>query len=350
MSKTFEQTFGYPPEAMASAPGRVNLLGEHTDYNEGWVLPIATEQSTTVQIAHSRDARSHIYSVNRDERVAVGDELPRGFACYVIGCLRVLGDRGITVPRLAIFIESSVPMGAGLSSSAALEVATLRALRELFDVQLDDVALAQLALKVEHEYVNVRCGIMDPMAASLARSDQMLFLDTRTLATRLLPLPAGTEVIVLDSGVPRTLAGSAYNERRAQCEKAARLLNVPALRDADAMLARRLPSPLNRRALHVISENHRVLEAAGGVDARTFGELMNASHASLRDEFEVSVPALDQLVACLQRHSRVFGARLTGAGFGGASVALVEIGAGKIVSGEVLREYNSKGNKGRALV
>jgi galactokinase len=178
----------------------------------------------------------------------------------------------------------------------------------------------------------------------------MLFLDTRTLESRLLPLPANAAFMVVDSGVPRSLAASAYNQRRSECEQATQLLGVRALRDiTDLSRLASLPAPLDRRARHVVTENQRVLEAADGVDAERFGELMNASHASLRDDYEVSVQALDTLVEILQRHPKVYGARLTGAGFGGASVALVERGAQAAIQASVLEVYERKGYRGSVL-
>ncbi|MBA2352590.1 MAG: galactokinase [Burkholderiales bacterium] len=350
MSKTFEQLFGFAPEVSASAPGRVNLLGEHTDYNDGYVLPIAIPQRTTVQLARSRDARSQLYSSNLDESARF-DGAPAGYARYVIGCVRALEQTGVSIPPFVLRVASDVPIGAGLSSSAALEVAVLRAMREWLGLELEDVAIAQLAQRAEIEFAHVRCGIMDQMAASLADTSHMLFLDTRTLTRRLLALPPDAELVVIDSGIPRSLAASAYNQRRAECEQAAQRLGVPALRDVDELSrVDTLPAPLDRRARHVVSENQRVLDAVGNVTAQRFGELMNASHTSLRDDYEVSVPALDALVALLQDHPNVFGARLTGAGFGGACVALVEAGYGDRISAQVLRSYNADGHHGRAMV
>jgi len=242
-------------------------------------------------------------------------------------------------------------MGVGLSSSAALEVATLRALRELTHASLDDVRIAQLAQQAEIEFAGVRCGIMDQMASSLAGTTRALLLDTRSLEQRLVSLPAHAAVLVLDSGIARTLAGSGYNERRAECEEAARLLGVRALRDVgNPAVVETLREPLRRRARHVVSENARVLQAAAGPHAAEFGRLMNASHASLRDDYEVSVPGLDRLVALLQAHPRVFGARLTGAGFGGACVALCEAASLNAVADAVLRDYAESGGRGRRLV
>jgi galactokinase len=327
----------------ASAPGRVNLLGEHTDYNDGFVLPIAIPQRTHVAVARSKDGLFHVYSRNLDESVdfALEDELPEGYARYVAGCVRVLIEQGMEVPPLAMEVHSDVPMGSGLSSSAALEVAVLRALRELLGFELDDVQIAMHAQTAEIRYAGVQCGIMDQMASSLADAEHMLFLDTRSLERRLLPFPQGAELIVIDSGVARTLAGSKYNERFSECREAARLLGVPALRDvSDVATLSSLPSLLEKRARHVVSENARVLEAIAGVDARAFGELMNASHASLKYDYEVSIPALDTLCELLRAEPGTYGARLTGAGFGGACIALCEAGRAADIAARVTAHYN----------
>ena len=349
----FQQIFGKPPETEASAPGRVNLLGEHTDYNDGFVLPTAIPQCTTVQLGFSSDRAFHIHSQNLDEQVSIseGDRPPSGFASYIFGCIEILKKEGFTIPLLSLYVKSSVPIGSGLSSSAALEVATLRGVRELLNLPLDDVHIAQLAQQAEIHYAGVQCGIMDQMASSLADPEHILFLDTRTLERRVLPFPTEAEVVVIDSGVPRTLAGSGYNQRRAECEEAARLLGVKALRDITALQAtEQLPEPLQRRARHVVTENNRVLEVLQGVSSERFGELMNASHTSLRDDYEVSVPALDTLVGMLQKTPGVYGARLTGAGFGGACVALVAAGEGRDIATKVLEQYNYAGYTGRILV
>ena len=350
--RTFVDAFGREPEVRASASGRVNLLGEHTDYNEGFVLPTTIPQATHVQIARSPDRRFRFYAANFGEFLEYEDEgpAPEGFGRYVFGCIEVLKSHGVNVPPLMIHIASEVPMGGGLSSSAALEVSVLRGLRELLNLELDDVELAKLAQRAEVEYAGVRCGILDQMASSLGSANQMLFLDTRTLERKLLPMPGG-ELIVIDSGVARTLAGSGYNQRRSECESAAAILGVQALRD-ETTLDRigTLPEPLNRRARHVITENARVLEAAQGVSIERFGELMNASHASLRDDYEVSIPALDKLVDLLQHQPNVYGARLTGAGFGGACVALAHSGTANAVKSDVLKAYADAGYEGKALV
>ncbi|MES1022545.1 galactokinase [Gloeocapsa sp. BRSZ] len=348
----FQQVFGNPPQIEASAPGRVNLLGEHTDYNDGFVLPTAIPQRTTVQIGLSRDLQHHFYSENLNEKVSVSsDRPPSGFASYIFGCIELLIKSGYTIPPLNVWVNSTVPIGLGLSSSAALEIATLRGLRLLFNLPLNDVELAQIGQQAEIQYAGLNCGIMDQMASSLADTDSMLFLDTRTLERRVLPFPEGAEILVIDSGVHHALAkDSGYNQRRAECEEAARRLHLLALRDiTDPHVVEILPEPLKRRARHVITENNRVLEAAQGVSAARFGELMNASHASQRDDYEVSVVAVDTLVAILQKTSGVFGARLTGGGFGGACVALIATGEQAIAT-DVLEQYNHAGYVGRILV
>ncbi|GGZ59430.1 galactokinase [Lysobacter xinjiangensis] len=350
---TFKDIFGSEPTVVASAPGRVNLLGEHTDYNDGYVLPTAIPQKTTVSLRPNRGGEFVVHAADlASESRFQRDTLPGDhFASYVYGCIRGVMATGAEVPHLDVFVHSDVPMGVGLSSSAALEVAMLRALRELLSLDIDDVHIAQMAQRAEIDYAKVNCGIMDQMASSLADDTRMLFLDTRTLERRLVPMPEGTELLVVDSGLSRSLAGSAYNERRAECEAAARALGVPALRDVTEVAAvESLPEPQRRRARHVVTENARVLRAVDGVDAAEFGQLMNASHASLRDDYEVSVPELDRLVDLLQQHPFVHGARLTGAGFGGACVALCRAGEAARVGRKVVGQYNAAHRHGRVLV
>ena len=347
----FQQIFGTKPEVQATAPGRVNLLGEHTDYNDGFVLPIAIFQRTQVELGLSPDTQHHFYSQELAEMVSVGDRTPEGFASYIFGCIQLLAKQGYKIPPLNLYVTSTVPIGVGLSSSAALEVATLKGLRSLLNLPLDDVQIAQIGQQAEIQYAGLNCGIMDQMASSLADTHSMLFLDTRTLERRTLELPAGGEILVIDSGVHHELAaGSGYNQRRAQCEEAARLLGVKALRDiTDPQVAQSLPEPLCRRARHVITENNRVLEAISGISISRFGELMNASHASQRDDYAVSVPEVDALVDILQKTPAVFGARLTGGGFGGACVALIAEGKSAIAT-DVLRQYSELGYSGQVLV
>ncbi len=340
----FQEIFHKTPEAEANAPGRVNLLGEHTDYNDGFVLPTAIPQQTTVKVCLNDSGYYHqLYSENLHEQVELldGNYTPSGFASYIFGCLAVLTNAGFPIPPLDIYVQSTVPMGSGLSSSAALEVATLRAIRQLLNLEIDDVEIAQLAQQAEIHYAGVQCGIMDQMASSLADTNHLLFLDTRSLERRVLPFPSQTAIVVIDSGVPRTLATSGYNQRRSECQEAANLLGVEALRDiSDETATESLPEPFNRRARHVVTENNRVLEVVQGVTPERFGELMNASHASLRDDYQVSVPALDNLVTILQNTP----------GFGGACVALVTAGEESVIAQQTLQQYNQLGYDGKILV
>lgn len=349
----FAAVFGGPPRALGEAPGRVNLLGEHTDYNDGFVLPIAIPQRTRVEVAPGPGQGCRLHAAAYGTTIGFALDAPplALHARYVFGCLRELADDGVALGALDLYVQSTVPIGVGLSSSAALEVATLRALRALFGLALDDVAIARIAQRAEIAYAGVMCGIMDQMAASLADTGHMLFLDTRSLDRALLPLPAGAALLVLDSGVPRSLATSGYNARRDECRQAARLLGVASLRDvSDVSALHGLPDPLRRRAHHVLTENARVLEAAAGVPAERFGALMNASHLSLRYDYEVSVPPLDALVGLLQSHPDVFGARLTGAGFGGACVALCVPGREAAIARSALGAYRVLGHEGAQLV
>ena len=332
--------------ASASAPGRVNLLGEHTDYNDGFVLPAAIAQRTTVTL--ERIASGFLLEALGESTIFSLERPPQQqSARYVYGCLKELETEGVEVPPLAVRVKSDVPMGVGLSSSAALEVAVLRALRAMLALELDDVRIAQIAQRAEVRHAGVQCGIMDQMASSLAEAGRMLFLDTRSLERELLPLPAGSAIAVVDSGTPRSLAASGYNERRAQCEQAARALGVRSLRDVHELRAvEALPEPLRRRARHVVSENARVLEAKSA-SAEHFGRLMNASHDSLRRDYEVSTEEVDELVAALRAQPGVYGAKLTGAGFGGACVALCRAGGAQAAAQAALARYR---NGGRILV
>ncbi len=327
--QSFEQLFGRPAGASATAPGRVNLLGEHTDYNQGLVLPLAIPRHVHVEVAIAGDGFNRFHSVQLQETVSYpeGRAPPKGFACYLYGCIEALRARGRPVPAIHARVDSDVPIGSGLSSSAALEVATLRALRALLQMDIDDEQIAYLAHEAETRYVGVNCGILDQMACSLAGTDRMLYLDTQSLERRLLPLPDGATLLIIDSGMSRSLASSGYNQRRAECERAAAQLGLASLRDLTELPAPgRLDEMLHRRVRHVFTENERVRRAVRGVDAEVFGALMNESHASLSADYEVSTPQLDALAAGMQADADVFGAKLTGAGFGGACVALVREG------------------------
>jgi galactokinase len=325
----FKDVFGTEPTVRVSAPGRVNLLGEHTDYNQGLVLPTPLRYQTYIEATQATGIEVYTESF-QDCRSRGLDVTGQGdWLDYIAGCVWVLRQNGYRAPGIRAYVRSQVPMTGGLSSSAALEVAALRALRELYTLPLDDLQIALLAQQAEVEYVGVRCGIMDQMASSVGRLGYALFLDTQDLTSRLVALPQGYRVAVVDSLVPRRLAESGYNTRRSECEQACTLLGIRSLRElslADLPRLATLPEPINRRARHVVTENQRVLDGVRALeqgDIKHFGRLMVASHLSLRDDYQVSIPELDTLVEAELRHGAV-GARLTGAGFGGSTVALVE--------------------------
>lgn len=354
----FERAFGQTPDVLASAPGRVNLIGEHTDCSGGFVLPMAIPQRTEIALSRASggDAVCRLVSANlggkAPEMFEIGREARAGsWIDYVQGCVKALRESGIEVPAFDAAIASHVPVGAGLSSSAALEVALLRGLRELVGFPLDDVTVARLGRKAENEFVGAPVGIMDQMASSLADATTALFLDTRTLAFERVPLPHDAEILVVDSGVPHDHAAGNYGKRRAEVEEATAALRVKELRDVeDPSACAALPDPIGRRARHVVTENARVLAAVRALregDLRALGKLMDASHASLRDDFQVTVPDVDRLVALAQEDPDVIGARMTGGGFGGAIVALVKQGRAAAAGVRIATAY---GRRGRVLV
>lgn len=337
-AERFERRYGQSPQVEARAPGRVNLIGDHTDYNDGFVLPAAIPQQTRVFAAIRSGPGPHeAFSETLGERVVLTDEAAdAGFARYARAALKVVEEKGASLPPMVFLIASDVPVGAGLSSSASLLVAMLRAIDALIGLAADAVDLALMAHRAETRHVGVLCGVIDQMASSLATPDRMLFLDTRSLRYELRPLPAGAEILVLDSGTRRALASSAYNQRIEECRAAAAALGVTSLRDVDDPAAvERLGEPLRRRARFVFAENARVTRAVRA-RADEFGRLMKASHAGLRDDFEVVAPAVDALVTALNNRDDVYGARMTGAGFGGACVALVEAGRASEIGGSVV--------------
>ncbi|WP_441287707.1 galactokinase [Sorangium sp. KYC3313] len=358
----FEVVFGRPAKVLAEAPGRVNLIGEHTDYSGGYVLPTAIPQKTRVEIAPREDRLIQVMTANvrggAQLSFRAGEEARRGlWLDYVQGITAVLRSRGASIPGFDARIASTVPLGSGLSSSASLLVALARALRSMLGLSIDDVEIARIAHAAEHDFVGAPVGTMDQMAASLADESTALFIDTRTLAFERIPLPPEAELLVIDSGVAHQHASGDYKTRRAECERAAAALGVPELRDVDASVEPRiasLPAPLDRRARHVVTENARVLAAVAALragDLGRLGELFDASHRSMRDDFEVSVPAVDALVESARAQPDVFGARLTGGGFGGAIVALVKRGRAASVGQAVVEAYaRTPGRRATVLV
>lgn len=336
MTALYEHIFGAPAESEGRAPARANLLGEHTDYNDGFVLPMPLAYQTAVAIGRMEGApdgivEAHAAPFRETKRRSVSDPPQGDWMDYVAGCFWALGQAGHTIPAVRLAISSDVPMGAGISSSAALEVAVLRAARRLLDIPLGDVELARLGQKAENAYVGMKCGIMDQMAASLGRKGKALFLDTRTMATEAVPLPEGHRFAIIHCGKAHQLTAGDYNTRRRECEAACAALGIGSLRDfdiGDLDRLERLEEPLGRRVRHVVTENRRVLEGVAALkadDAESFGRLMDESHRSQRDDYQVSIPEIDALVEAAKRHGAI-GARLTGGGFGGSIVALVPSG------------------------
>ena len=347
-------------DVRASAPGRVNLIGEHTDYHDGYVMPSAMPQRTTVILRPGNDRRVRARSARVDSRPVeyeLGTERRSGtWGDYVQAVTWVLAEAGFTLTGFTLGIDSDIPIGSGLSSSASLAIATLRALRDGFELDLSDVALARLAQRAEVEFVGAPVGIMDQMACSLATEGEALFLDTRTLEYQRIPVPDTLELVVINSGIAHQHAGGNYATRRRESEDAARALGVARLRDLDLDDMERidaLPSVLARRARHVVTENVRVLEAREALldhDLRRLGALLNASHASLRDDYEVSVPQVDLLVELAQAHPAVAGGRMTGGGFGGAVIVAARAGMGATVATDVSGAYASRSGKRPAVL
>jgi galactokinase len=341
--RAFGRASDVDPEGVAFAPGRVNLIGEHTDYNDGFVLPMAIQEGIAAAFARRSDAtlRVHASDIGDTRELSLnglrpGQDSVRGWFRYAIGVAWAMSSAGLPIGGADISIASNLPSGAGLSSSAAFELAVARALVAASGLAWDPRAVALMAQRAEHEFAGVACGIMDQMAVACAREGRALLLDCRSLDTRHVALPSNVRVVVLNSGVRRSLATSAYNDRRAACERAVAAVqqidpSVKALRDVDRGLLEAARSRMDdtafRRASHVIDEIRRPEMFAADVEAGNLaaaGRAMVASHESLRDLFEVSCRELDLLVALSTAQPGCYGARLTGAGFGGCAIALVD--------------------------
>lgn len=353
----FEQRTGRAPEGVWSAPGRVNLIGEHTDYNDGFVLPVAIDRRVVVAAARRPDDVLRCWSRQMDEtaEARLGDISPdraSGWSAYPQGAAWALMQKGIALQGTDLVVDSDVPAGAGLSSSAALIGAVAMALAQMHDADLGPTELALVGQEAEWRMTGTPVGVMDHMVCMLGQSEHALFLDARSLHHELVPVDMagnGLQLVVIDTGVAHRLADGAYAERREACEEAARLLGLAALRDASVEgleAARdRLGDVLFRRARHVVTENARVLEAVSflrGGQARSLGPLLTQAHASLRDDFEVSVPELDVAVSASEDVGAL-GARLTGAGFGGSAVALVPANSYEDVHAGVVSAFHDWG-------
>ena len=363
VKENFEKTFGRTPQLIVRAPGRVNLIGEHTDYNDGFVLPMAIDRAIWMALTPRDDGRVFLWSVEMGEaqEFDVDDEIVKGdhgWHEYVKGIAWALKEAGHSLNGFDGVMSGNVPIGSGLSSSAALEMATARAFTAISDIDWNSAEMALLGQKVENVYMGVNTGIMDQMISASGQNGHALLIDCRSLDTDAVPVPDGCKVVILDTSMRRGLVDSKYNERREQCEAAAAHFGVAALRDVTLAQfetrADELSDLARRRARHVISENERTVtatEAMRAGDAVLLGQLMNASHVSLRDDFEVSSAELDTMVEIAQAQPGCFGARMTGAGFGGCAVALVSNEAADAFSATVAAEYEGQtGHKAAVYV
>ena len=342
------------------APGRVNLIGEHTDYNDGFVLPIALNYQTIVAASRRDDEKIEVFSINYNELQTFDfTDAPRRqtheWINYVEGIARVLRDRGYKIGGANLLIDSNVPLGAGLSSSAAIEIAVGLALTNVSGFEIDKLQLALAGQRAEHEFVGTKSGIMDQFVVTFAVAGHALLIDCRALESEAIPLNLGdAEIIVCNSGVKHALASSEYNTRRAECEEGVKLLseflpNIRALRDvviADfERFAADLPDVIRRRCRHIITENARTLEAADAFkkgDIEAAGRLMSESHASMRDDFEISCAEIDTLVESAKSFEGVYGSRMTGGGFGGCTINLVRRDCRDKFIEYIEREYQQK--------
>jgi len=357
----FAKAYNRQPRWIAAAPGRVNIIGEHTDYNDGFVFPMAIERYTVVAAAPSNDKVNRIQlrstaggpSVEIDLSHPLKPAKKGTWFNYPLGVIAGFVARGSNPGPFDALIHSTVPLGGGLSSSAALEVSTATLLETITGKKLDPVDKALLSQKAEHEYAGMPCGIMDQFISVMGKKDHILLLDCRSRKTELVPMTdPSIEILITNTNVKHELTGGEYAKRRSQCEQAAKVLGVSSLRDADATKLEqarpKMDETVYRRAKHVISEIERTIHAAEGVRASnwiTVGQLMYASHSSLRDDYEVSCPELDAVVEIAQTigsKGGVFGCRMTGGGFGGCTVALVQSDKVPAISARVAAEYEKR--------
>ncbi|MCA1817321.1 MAG: galactokinase [Acidobacteria bacterium] len=367
LRRTFRSLYARAPR-LFRAPGRVNLIGEHTDYNDGFVLPMAIDRETVVAAAAREDRTVRVRAIDFDEQAQFdldrpGERRRRRWLDYVEGVANVLGTRGARLRGADLAVTSSVPVGAGLSSSAALEVAAGLALATVSGAEVSRVALALAGQEAEHTWVGANVGIMDQLVAAMGRSGHALLIDCRSLEASFVPLDTSeTAVVVCDTNVKHSLASSAYNERRAECERGVELLraelpDIKALRDVSVEEFERyenlLPEPVRRRCRHVVTEDARTLAAADALrrnDLWELGRLMDRSHKSLRDDYEVSCAELDVMVEIAGNFGGALGARMTGGGFGGSTVNLVRRAALDEFRETVGREYNRATGRAAAII
>ncbi len=346
----FQQQFNSSPEYLIKAPGRVNLIGEHTDYNNGFVLPIAIERYIWMALTPRKDSLVKIYSMNfKLTKTFDLNELQhnnKGWVEYAKGMANVMRREFGDLRGFDAVLRGNIPRGAGLSSSAALELAIARAFATTSDITWDSVAMAQLAQKAENQWVGVNCGIMDQMVIAAAKTNHALLIDCESLKLQQIPMPKDISIVIMDTNTRRGLVDSKYNERRQQCEEAAKILHVKSLREVTSDMWQESQTLLSgnclKRARHVITENQRVLDAVKALhenDMAQLGDLMNASHESLKNDFEVSTKNLDLIVNAARSAAGCFGARMTGAGFGGCAVAVVKSMYADDFAAQVAEQY-----------
>ena len=348
LRERFRRRFGAEPR-LFRAPGRVNLIGEHTDYSDGFVMPVAIDFATYVAVAPGRDQKLLVHSENYDstEEIPIAAAQRRNhWSDYVAGVAVELRRMGLDVPGANLLIAGEVPLGSGLSSSAAIEVATALALLAMSGKQAGRAEIALVCQRAENNFVGARCGIMDQFIACHGRAGHALKLDCRSLDVEIIPIPQAVSIVVCNTMVRHAIAGGEYNQRRRQCESAARALGATVLRDVSLADFHRHEHQLSdverKRARHVVTENARVLDFANALqqdDRGAIGRLMAASHRSLRDDFEVSCRELDIMVELATQVEGTLGARMTGGGFGGCTVNLVAANAVNRFREQVAREY-----------
>jgi galactokinase len=363
----FAERYGIHPRLMVRAPGRVNLIGEHTDYNEGFVFPIAIDRETVIAARGRADTTIRAYTAQFDQEDSfdigrIEHSAAHPWANYVRGVVKGMIARDLPIAGADLLISSDVPLGSGLSSSASLEVAVGYAVQLLNSINLLGEELALLAQGAENSFVGVQCGIMDQFISALGRADHALLIDCRDLSYHPVPIPPDVRVVICNSGVHHSLGDSEYNQRRAACNEAVRLLRarlpkITALRDVSpaslAAHADLLPPEILMRARHVVSENQRTLEAAAALergDPATFGRLMQESHVSMRDDYQISVPEIDLLTELAMAVPGCYGSRLTGGGFGGSTVSLVSIGAVDAFVAQVSAGYRAKTGRAAGVI
>jgi galactokinase len=334
--KEFQKRYQEPPDFVVRSPGRVNLIGEHTDYNNGWVLPMAIDRSIWVALAPRTDNRVMLHSLDFPSLADVClSEIAheKGWADYVRGMAWALQDAGLDLQGWQGVLASDIPIASGLSSSAALELATARSFWAVSRWKWEGAEMARTARKMENDWLGLKSGIMDQMISACGQEGSALLIDCRDLTTRLVPVPSGVSIMVMDTTVRRGLVDSAYNDRVEQCRVAAAYLSAPSLRDVSpedfAARSEGMDEIPFKRARHIITENERVLQAVNAMergDVESLGRLMNDSHNSLRDDYQVSCWELDLMVEIARSQPGCLGARMTGAGFGGCAIALLQAG------------------------